>query len=738
MFSFNYDVTMLLKALRQGRSKNWHYERVWEICKRQDFDTKKVRNNTIHIGDYSISYIKSKVLVIHKLDTEPDENGKFPVLKRVTIYDTFGFYQTSFVQVVSSLVPLGLATEEEVERMRQNKARRNDFKSDDWPLDRIKAYTTEELRKLSAAVSVLRKAAADDGIRLNRLDGAGNLSAGMMRKFGVMKHYKGLMAKYNAGDEQLIGYHTDFGGRIELVQQGNGEGIVAYKYDEKSSYPDKCVLLPSMTGGFWVKREHGGFDWADVEHASPISMFQVKWALPERYVDIHGNMQPVPFFALPSRLEGKGIRFWSRGWGWYCRDDVIFLKRWLEEFARLGAYINPDGSPYRLSKGEAGRLGTLAKFYWTDLIEARLFYPANDEKPFAFVPAEFEKRKAIEAENKRTGQYNIGEKVKKLGLNGLSGKVAQSIGGSQTKPPGCYNVHYASAIRAGTRRATGVAALQAPHEIVQFCTDAVFSKVPLVLDEGKGLGQWELEEVHDLLTVQSGVYSYLRRETDAEFAARLNKWRAAGGKPPEPKRKEDKLENKTRGFSAGSVANMGDADLEAIANRLELEGVADKKLKMISFREALLDKVPAAWRQSVFKPDGSVNTSPEIVLMLRTFMTAGAAIASRDRFDLIGRWANVPKKLSVHTPGPKRRLLTPEDCDGDEEYVAKLYCSMPGRDARRCHELVPTAPARPEGDTWNIMSRPHIPKWYEGEAELTNDWVAEEDYDSEEILMGDQ
>jgi hypothetical protein len=126
--------------------------------------------------------------------------------------------------------------------------------------------------------------------------------------------------------------------------------------------------------------------------------------------------------------------------------------------------------------------------------------------------------------------------------------------------------------------------------------------------------------------------------------------------------------------------------------------------------------VPDAWRQAVFNPDGSVNPSPEIVLMLRTFKTAGAAVASRDQFDLIGRWANVPKRLAVHTPGPKRRLLTPEDCDGDEEYIATLYCSMPGRDARRCHELVPTAPARPEGDTWNVMSRPHIPKWYEGEA----------------------
>jgi hypothetical protein len=466
-----------------------------------------------------------------------------------------------------------------------------------------------------------------------------------------------------------------------------------------------------MIGGFWVKREYNEFDWADVESASPIAMFQIKWNLPERYIDACGKMQVVPFYGLPYRIEGGGIRFFSRGWGWYRRDDVILLKRWLEKFAGLGACIKEDGSPWKLTKGEMGRLGTDDKFYLIDLIEARLFYPADDERPFAFVPEEFKKRKLIDEEYQRTGLYNIGEKVIKLGLNGLSGKVAQSVGGSQTKPPSCYNVHYASAIRAGTRRAIGEAALQAPHDIVQFCTDATFSKVPLRLEEGKELGQWGREVVHDLLTVQSGVYSYLEGE---------------------------EIDNKTRGFAAGNVVSMGDADLEAIERRMELEGVPVQVRKMMTFREALLKKVPDAWKQAAFKADGTVNGSPEIVLMLRTFKTAGAAVASLNQFDLIGRWASVPKKLSVHTPGPKRRLLMPDDCDGDAERVFRMYWTHGGVEAARCHQLVPTAPARPEGDTWNVMSRPHIPKWYEGQVQLDNDWVSEEDLESEEIALGDQ
>jgi hypothetical protein len=197
----------------------------------------------------------------------------------------------------------------------------------------------------------------------------------------------------------------------------------------------------------------------------------------------------------------------------------------------------------------------------------------------------------------QTGQYDISEKVDKLGLNGLSGKVAQSIGGSETKPPASYNVHYASAIRAGTRRAIGEAALQAPHEIVQFCTDAVFSKVRLELSEGKELGQWELAEVHGLATFQSGIYTY---------------------------KKGDKITNMSRGFSAGSV------DVDAIEKRLEQEGVPLKERKMIALREALLTKGPHAWRQPVINPDGTINeASQSIELVLRTFMTAGSAVASR-------------------------------------------------------------------------------------------------------------
>jgi hypothetical protein len=341
----------------------------------------------------------------------------------------------------------------------------------------------------------------------------------------------------------------------------------------------------------------------------------------------------------------------------------------------------------------------------------------------------------IRAEEERTG-YNIAEKVIKIGLAGLSGKVAQSIGGSNKNPPGCFNVHYASAIRAGTRRAIGEAALQKPHETVQFCTDAAFSKVRLNLDEGEGLGQWEIKKVRGLATFQSGIYSY--KDDGGEEAQRLVEAyeRGEAGISEEAYRaaQRGKITNMSRGFSAGSV------DVDEIERRLEEEGVPLKERRMVALREVLLTKGPNAWRQPAIK-DGKINpASQSIELTLRTFMTAGSAVASRRQFELMGRWANVPRRVNVHTPGPKRRLLDADDFEGPDaaERAARLYSTVNGEDGRRCHELVPTAPARPEGDTWNVMSRPHVPKWYEGEAELENDWEMESDRESEDILMGDQ
>ena len=133
---------------------------------------------SVYVGNYSIDYIKGKRLVIKKI--EKGEDGVIRALKRITIYDLFGFYQSSFVTVVDSLVPLGLATPEEVERIRSDKARRAEFHQ--VPLEEIKLYTTLELRMLSIAATVLRDGFDRMGIRLNSWMGAGAAASALLKK----------------------------------------------------------------------------------------------------------------------------------------------------------------------------------------------------------------------------------------------------------------------------------------------------------------------------------------------------------------------------------------------------------------------------------------------------------------------------------------------------------------------------------------------------------------------------
>ena len=96
--------------------------------------------------------------------------------------------------------------------------------------------------------------------------------------------------------------------------------------------------------------------WDEIEPASPVAMFKIRWHLPERYIDADGKMEVIPFFPLPYRLEKRWDHVLFAGSRLVFMDEVVFLKRWLETFAQLGACVHPDGRPRRPSKAEADRL----------------------------------------------------------------------------------------------------------------------------------------------------------------------------------------------------------------------------------------------------------------------------------------------------------------------------------------------------------------------------------------------
>jgi hypothetical protein len=199
-----------------------------------------------------------------------------------------------------------------------------------------------------------------------------------------------------------------------------------------------------------------------------------------------------------------------------------------------------------------------------------------------------------------------------------------------------------------------------------------WSLEPLNLDVGEGLGQWEIKQVpagRRSVFLLSGVYTY--RTEDGELPT-----------------------VKARGFKATE--------------------------------EWLLHDVPEAWRNASVDPHDR-STWPTVTLDQNEFVTAGSAVAGRERFKAMGRWAQKSRVIGVHIPGLKRQL---------NELRPDLYYGTPEQPARRCFELVETLPAgNPVEDAFNVASKPARPDWLEtGEIALMSEYAAEEGEEIYQLL----
>lgn len=146
--------------------------------------------------------------------------------------------------------------------------------------------------------------------------------------------------------------------------------------------------------------------------------------------------------------------------------------------------------------------------------------------------------------------------------------------------------------------------------------------------------------------------------------------------------------------------------------------------KVYTQAEWLLSFVPAAWNKPA-NPDDE-TTHPKLDAPIEEFVTAGSAVAGRERFQVIGRWARRIRTINVHIPGLKRQL---------NMFKPKLYYGSEDTPARRCFELVETLPAEnPVENPCETPSKPSRPKWLEtGEITFVNEFGTEDDEETGEI-----
>ena len=367
--------------------------------------------------------------------------------KTVTVWDAFGFFQCSFVR---ALKQWDIGTPEERDRIASMKELRGSFTESEF--NEIKAYCFDEVRLLVKLVEKLITQCERMGINLTSYHGAGSIAAALLRKHDVKSYLK------EPPSEEIFraSLQAYFGGRFEIARVGPIPEE-CWNYDIRSAYPHQCRRLPCLSHGTWRHLYGSRIPQA----IARFGIYRVLWKLSD------GREIWAPF---PWRTKNNHIVYPVQGEGWYWGEELdAAMQLW------------PGDIEY---------------------IEAYIFTPNCEHRPFAFVEELYEERNRLKAEG------DFGQLVLKLGLNSLYGKTAQSIGAKDRKPT-YQSFIWAGLITSGTRAQLLSAIRLSPNDIISVATDGIISTRQLRLDIGQQLGEWEeTAKITNLFLAQPGVYRY--------------------------------------------------------------------------------------------------------------------------------------------------------------------------------------------------------------------------------------
>jgi hypothetical protein len=468
--------------------------------------------------------------------------------------------------------------------IKEFKTLRGDFRSKE--IEPIREYMTGELRQLAARMEQIRQTLEKLELFPTSWHGPGAVASALTTKYKIRDHFgENISTDVEPGSPQEYSHHSFAGGRIEPPKQGYIKAGYLAAYDVTSAYPAGAVKLPSLSAqaGQWVFKTKDDLRFTSlkelrkmVENTSMVFMFKIKWHFPMfsklgqhivHYKDAYKDPTTkfMPFYPLWYRTESGRILCPSSGYGIRNREDVLAAIAWMEYYMP-----NYPSSDYDLTTPDS----PLKAFFEIEdawIWEIKEGY--ENEHPFDILKGLFGKRRGIkdyiEAKNKEINElnapiearnkiaelegrpleellpyeYDIMEKVLKLILNSVYGKLAQFVG-SSNKVPNCANPYYAAAITAYCRRRLIELAMVDPSAIIFFATDGILSTRPLhhlttpikgvkncpikrsgkrVKDESAGdlisLGDWEYAQRDGGIFVMAGVYVHykIKRDDKGEF-----------------------------------------------------------------------------------------------------------------------------------------------------------------------------------------------------------------------------
>lgn len=280
-FAFDYDVTMILRDLPSERRER--------LLSKPAFEAGKSRY-TFWNG-FGIEYLRKQYFRVCRLD-----GMKAVPRSSRTIYETFGFFQKSFVRALCSF-DCGDETVVAIERMKQSRA---DFSI---MTDEIIEYNRNECRYLADMMEKLRGYCQKVGIVPNTWNGAGKLASALHKQHDTMK-VEDVNALFDAEvlEQAKKAY---YGGRFEVTRVGDINQVV-YEYDIHSAYPDAMRKLPCL--------RHGSFE--------RMTKRQLKNPSDLYVATVSFEHDETPLCGLPIRRKEGNIYWPKRGKGVYWSIEI--------------------------------------------------------------------------------------------------------------------------------------------------------------------------------------------------------------------------------------------------------------------------------------------------------------------------------------------------------------------------------------------------------------------------------
>lgn len=432
-FAFGYDVDMILHNLPVRQFE------------------KLRQTGVVYYGAWRIEHLPGKWFRVTEYG--PTHAKGHEDKTTVTIFDIWGFFQSSFVNALKTTIPEHELMAE-LGKVEDGKRNRSSFTFKD--IDFITEYWKLENQLFHALINRLRDMLYRVGLRISSWHGPGALANFAYKTSGIESH------KADCGSEIYAAARIAYaGGRFECFHIGAYRN--AYGYDINSAYPNAIAKLPSLSEGSWEL----------VSNPTHIVEFGVYHVRLHRggISGILGTRTPSPLF----HRDGKGnVSFPWQVDGWY----------WTPEVHELIESVNPND--YEIVEG------------WE--------YTGWTTRPFGFVAEMYNERRRLKA----LGDGS--QMALKTCLNSLYGKMAQRAGWERAGgAPKWHQLEWAGYVTSYTRAMLFSLIRRIPWEkLIAVETDGIYTTATpaeLGIVDSKELGGWEVSEYEELIYLQSGVYA---------------------------------------------------------------------------------------------------------------------------------------------------------------------------------------------------------------------------------------